>query len=85
MVWNPSRVAAALVHTLKGLCCRSVVDIQSALSTCSPFCVSGLVSKIFPVDTLVEEAIQCAEKIANNSKLVTAMAKESVNAGGALP
>lgn len=41
---------------------------------------AGLVSKIFPVDTLVEEAIQCAEKIANNSKLVTAMAKESVNA-----
>ncbi|KAF6317129.1 enoyl-CoA hydratase, short chain 1 [Rhinolophus ferrumequinum] len=46
---------------------------------------AGLVSKIFPVDTLVEEAIQCAEKIASNSKLVTAMAKESVNAGGALP
>lgn len=41
---------------------------------------AGLVSKIFPVDTLVEEAIQCAEKIASNSKLVTAMAKESVNA-----
>ncbi|EPY85345.1 enoyl-CoA hydratase, mitochondrial-like protein [Camelus ferus] len=39
-----------------------------------------LVSKIFPVETLVEEAIQCAEKIASNSKIVTAMAKESVNA-----
>ncbi|XP_058400334.1 enoyl-CoA hydratase, mitochondrial isoform X2 [Diceros bicornis minor] len=42
---------------------------------------AGLVSKIFPVETLVEEAIQCAEKIASNSKIVAAMAKESVNAG----
>ncbi|XP_074152387.1 enoyl-CoA hydratase, mitochondrial isoform X2 [Sminthopsis crassicaudata] len=41
---------------------------------------AGLVSKIFPVEKLVEEAIQCAEKIANNSKIVTEMAKDSVNA-----
>lgn len=41
---------------------------------------AGLVSKIFPVETLVEEAIQCAEKIASNSKIVAKMAKESVNA-----
>ncbi|KAG8517507.1 Enoyl-CoA hydratase, mitochondrial, partial [Galemys pyrenaicus] len=41
---------------------------------------AGLVSKIFPVETVVEEAIRCAEKIASNSKIVTAMAKESVNA-----
>ncbi|NP_001004529.1 enoyl-CoA hydratase, mitochondrial [Danio rerio] len=41
---------------------------------------SGLVSKIFPVDQLVPEAIKCGEKIAGNSKLVSAMAKESVNA-----
>ncbi|ERE78000.1 enoyl-CoA hydratase [Cricetulus griseus] len=43
--------------------------------------IPGLVSKIFPVETLVEEAIQCAEKIASNSKIIVAMAKESVNAG----
>lgn len=48
------------------------------------FHVLGLVSKIFPVETLVEEAIQCAEKIANNSKIIVAMAKESVNAGRSL-
>ena len=42
---------------------------------------SGLVSKVFPVDQLVSEAVKCAEKIASNSKLVTAMAKEAVNAG----
>ncbi|XP_053440454.1 enoyl-CoA hydratase, mitochondrial [Nycticebus coucang] len=41
---------------------------------------AGLVSKIFPVETLVEEAIQCAEKIASSSKVIAAMAKESVNA-----
>ncbi|XP_037660419.1 enoyl-CoA hydratase, mitochondrial [Choloepus didactylus] len=41
---------------------------------------AGLVSKVFPVETLVEEAIRCAEKIASNSKIVSAMAKESVNA-----
>lgn len=29
----------------------------------------------------MEEAIQCAEKIASNSKIIVAMAKESVNAG----
>uniref|UniRef100_A0A8V0ZRC1 Enoyl-CoA hydratase, mitochondrial n=1 Tax=Gallus gallus TaxID=9031 RepID=A0A8V0ZRC1_CHICK len=41
----------------------------------------GLVSKVFPVDKLLDAAIGCAEKIAANSKLVVAMAKESVNAG----
>ncbi|XP_075390360.1 enoyl-CoA hydratase, mitochondrial [Tenrec ecaudatus] len=41
---------------------------------------AGLVSKVFPVETLVEEAIRCAEKIASNSKIVVAMAKESVHA-----
>lgn len=38
-------------------------------------------SKVFPVDQLVSEAIKCGEKIAGNSKLVSAMAKEAVNAG----
>lgn len=41
----------------------------------------GLVSKICPVDQLVTEAVKCGEKIASNSKLVSAMAKEAVNAG----
>lgn len=43
--------------------------------------LSGLVSKIYPVDQLVAEAVKCGEKIAANSKLVSAMAKEAVNAG----
>ncbi|OXB75316.1 UNVERIFIED_CONTAM: hypothetical protein H355_008622 [Colinus virginianus] len=41
---------------------------------------AGLVSKVFPTDKLLDAAIGCAEKIAANSKLVAAMAKESVNA-----
>lgn len=33
------------------------------------------------MEKLLDAAIACAEKIAGNSKLVAAMAKESVNAG----
>lgn len=47
----------------------------------SGLCFSGLVSKVYPVDQLVSEAVKCGEKIASNSKLVSAMAKEAVNAG----
>ncbi|XP_063446103.1 enoyl-CoA hydratase, mitochondrial-like [Mytilus trossulus] len=41
---------------------------------------AGLVSKIFPVDQLVDEAIKTAEKISSYSKITTAMCKEAVNA-----
>ncbi|XP_028825793.1 enoyl-CoA hydratase, mitochondrial [Denticeps clupeoides] len=41
---------------------------------------AGLVNKVFPVDQVVSEAIRCGEKIASNSKLISAMAKEAVNA-----
>ncbi|XP_075073283.1 enoyl-CoA hydratase, mitochondrial [Mixophyes fleayi] len=40
---------------------------------------AGLVSKVYPVDKVVEEAISCGEKIAKNSKLIVSMAKEAVN------
>lgn len=57
------------------------MDLCHICTSFTSFFVVGLVSKIFPVETLVEEAIQCAEKIASNSKIIAAMAKESVNAG----
>uniref|UniRef100_A0A674J838 Enoyl-CoA hydratase, mitochondrial n=1 Tax=Terrapene triunguis TaxID=2587831 RepID=A0A674J838_9SAUR len=41
---------------------------------------AGLVSKIYPMKKRLEEAISCGEKVAGNSQLVTAMAKEAVNA-----
>ena len=40
---------------------------------------SGLVSRIVPVDELIDEAVQTAEKMANLSRPVVMLAKESVN------
>ena len=41
---------------------------------------AGLVSKVFPVEDLVDEAVKLGETISSMSKVATAMAKECVNA-----
>jgi len=40
---------------------------------------AGLVSKVFPVDQLVDEAVKTAEKIAGFSKIAVSLCKEAVN------
>ena len=44
----------------------------------------GLVSKIVPVDELVDEAVKLGEKISGMSKVAVAMAKMAVNASNNL-
>lgn len=46
---------------------------------------AGLVSKVFPVEELVGEAVRLGEKIASMSKVAVAMTKEAVNAADNLP
>ncbi|XP_046569615.1 enoyl-CoA hydratase, mitochondrial-like [Haliotis rubra] len=41
---------------------------------------AGLVSRVFPPDQLVAEAVKTAEKIAGFSKIIVGMCKEAVNA-----
>src|SRR6478672_11664421 len=41
---------------------------------------AGLVAKIFPADTLVDEALRIADKIASKGQMSVMMAKEAVNA-----
>lgn len=45
----------------------------------------GLVSRVFPADKLVEEAVKLAERIGKNSKLIVNLAKQSVNASFETP
>jgi len=40
-----------------------------------------LVSKVFPAEDLVTEAIKTAEKISSLSKIAVQLAKEAVNTG----
>merc|ERR1740137_445343 len=40
----------------------------------------GLVAKVFPPETLVDEAVKTADKIASHSKIIVQICKESTNA-----
>ena len=44
----------------------------------------GLVSKVVPVDELVDEAVKLGEKISALSKVAISMAKQAVNAANNL-
>ena len=44
-----------------------------------------LISKVFPTESLVDEAIQLGERISGFSKIAVAMCKEAVNAAEQLP
>ena len=39
----------------------------------------GMISKIFPVEELLEKAVECATKMSNLSKTLSSMVKDSVN------
>merc|ERR1712098_841525 len=45
----------------------------------------GLVSKVFPPDVLVSEAVKTADTIASHSKIITQICKEATNAAFELP
>lgn len=45
---------------------------------------AGLVSKVFPVEEVVGEAVKLGEKIAGHSKVAVAMCKEAVNSASEL-
>ena len=45
---------------------------------------AGLVAKVFPADSLVEEAVKMGHKIASKGRISVMMAKEAVNAADEL-
>ena len=45
----------------------------------------GLISRVFPTESLVEEAIKLGEQISGFSKITVAMCKEAVNTADQLP
>lgn len=47
--------------------------------------IVGLVSKIFPADQVLDQALKTAEKIAEQAPVSVIMAKEAVNRGSFLP
>lgn len=66
------------VHTEIILCLGERISAQEAEK-------AGLVSRVFPVEELVNEAVKLGEKIAGMSRVSVAMAKEAVNAAQNLP
>ena len=54
---------------------------ESSYNVCSFYMMLGLVANVYPVESLVEEVVKKASKIAGQSKLITQICKESINKG----
>ena len=73
--------------------CRSLLATETSYDNCNFFDLSkqieseffpsfvGLVSKVFPAEEVVNEAIKTAEKISSLSKIAVQIAKEAINTG----
>ena len=73
--------------------CRSLLATETSYDNCNVFYLSkqieseffpsfvGLVSKVFPAEEVVNEAIKTAEKISSLSKIAVQIAKEAINTG----
>ena len=75
--------------------CQSLLATETSCDNCNFFNLSkeikseffasfvGLVSKVFPAEEVVNEAIKTAEKISSLSKIAVQIAKEAINTGTA--
>ena len=62
-------------------CFFTQIQIQITELDSFPIFLLGLVSKVFPAEELVNEAIKTASKTSSLSKIAVQIAKEAVNTG----
>ncbi|KAJ1675634.1 putative enoyl-CoA hydratase, mitochondrial [Spiromyces aspiralis] len=74
-----------LVHAIGKAKAMEMVLTGNAKLTAKEAEAAGLVARIFPIESLVEEAIKIAQEIASKSQPSVQMAKEAVNAAFEMP